>query len=85
MGVPGHPIEHLPSRLEVHAAYSDHSKAARVFGHGPRTPLEDGVRRMAEWARKGGIRSSKPFEGVEVSRNLPPGWRRLTEAERTGA
>ena len=79
MGAPNHPIDHLPARLEVHTAYSDHSKATRVFGVRQQTPLGDGVRRMAEWARRGGVRSSKPFDGVELTRNLPQGWRALTE------
>jgi len=78
MGVPGHPISHLPARHEVHTAYSDHSKATRVFGARPHTSLSDGVRRMAEWARRGGVRSSKPFQGVEVTKNLPEGWRAMT-------
>ena len=45
-----------------------------------RTPLEDGIGRMAAWAKTGGIRSAKPFEGVEVSRNLPASWRDLLMA-----
>ena len=83
MGVPNHPVEHLPARLEVHAAYSDHGKAARVFGVRPQTPLEAGVRRMAEWARAGGVRASRPFGGVEVMRNLPAGWRQLVDVPAT--
>ena len=79
MGVPDHPIEHLPARLEVHTAYSDHAKAARIFGARDQTTLGDGVRRMAAWARRGGVRSSKLFEGVEVTRGLPERWRALTQ------
>jgi UDP-glucose 4-epimerase len=83
MGVPQHPIRHLPARLEVHAAYSDHGKAGQVFGRRPQTPLEIGVRRMAEWARTDGVRSSRPFDGVEVTRNLPASWRQLGEMRAT--
>jgi UDP-glucose 4-epimerase len=82
MGVPDHPIEHLPVRLEVHTAYSDHGKAARIFGAREHTTLDAGVRRMAAWAKQGGVRSSRPFQGVEVTRNLPEGWRALTEPVR---
>jgi UDP-glucose 4-epimerase len=82
MGVPDHPIEHLPARLEVHAAYSDHGKAARIFGAREQTTLESGVRRMAAWAKQGGIRSSRPFQGVEVTRNLPERWRALIDQVR---
>jgi UDP-glucose 4-epimerase len=77
MAVPNHPIEHLPPRPEVHTAYSDHGKAERVFGAQRQTPLDAGIRRMAEWARAGGVRSSRPFQGVEVTRQLPERWRRL--------
>jgi UDP-glucose 4-epimerase len=82
MGVPDHPIEHLPVRLEAHTAYSDHGKAARIFGAREHTTLDAGVRRMAAWAKQGGVRSSRPFQGVEVTRNLPEGWRALTEPVR---
>jgi UDP-glucose 4-epimerase len=78
MGAPNHSIQYLPARLEVHTAYSDHTKAARVFGPGAQTSLEAGVRRMAAWAKTSGVRSGKPFEGVEISRNMPESWRRLT-------
>lgn len=77
MGAPGHPIEYLAARQEVHTAYSDHAKAARVFGAGSATTLETGIRRMAEWARRGGIRASRPFDGVELERGLPPRWREI--------
>ena len=82
MGVPNHPIEHLPARLEVHTAYSDHAKAARVFGVRAQTSLDAGVRRMAAWAQRGGVRSSQPFQGVEITRGLPDSWRALTDPGR---
>jgi UDP-glucose 4-epimerase len=81
MGRPGHPIELLPARNEVVVAYSDHSKARRVFGDHARTSLGDGLKRMADWAWKEGIQAGKPFEGVEVTRNLPPSWRTLIDTD----
>jgi UDP-glucose 4-epimerase len=80
MGRPGHPIQHLPARNEVRVAFSDHSKAARVFGLGRQTLLAEGLARMATWAHKVGIQSAKPFEGIEVTRNLPPSWTALLTA-----
>jgi UDP-glucose 4-epimerase len=77
MGVPAHPIEHLPVRNEVQFAYSDHSKSKRLFGATPETSLRDGLRGMASWAWAAGIRRGKAFEGVEVSRNMPPSWQRM--------
>jgi UDP-glucose 4-epimerase len=76
MGAPGHPVAHLPARKEVQVAWSDHSKARRVFGDRPQTPLADGLSRMAAWARAVGPRATPPFAGIEIEENLPPSWRR---------
>ena len=67
-------LRHLPARQEVVHAYADHSKARRVFGLGPRDSLQDGLGRMAEWARKAGIRKSQRFENIEIDRGLPAIW-----------
>jgi UDP-glucose 4-epimerase len=59
----------------VHA-YSDHSRAQRLFGQGALVELEEGVARMAEWARRQeGPRQSRRFDKIEVEQNLPPSWR----------
>src|SRR5437867_8276052 len=79
MDAPDHSIEHLPSRHEVHTAYSDHAKARRVFGIEKQTPLDVGLRRMADWAKAGGVRSSRPFRTVEIMRDLPERWRQLLD------
>jgi UDP-glucose 4-epimerase len=83
MGAAEHPIAHLPARNEVEFAYSDHSKAAAVFGHRSQTSLADGLARMAEWAKSAGLQYARPFEGVEVTRNMPPSWARLIAPETT--
>ncbi len=77
MSSPGHPVVHLPARNEVTVAYSDHDKSHRVFGHGAQTTLAAGLRRMATWAREVGIQRGQPFQGVEVTRGLPPSWAAL--------
>jgi len=73
-GVDEPEIEFLPARQEVVHAFSDHAKLHRVFGEKPTVPLEEGLRRMAEWARETGAREPVRFESVEVLRNLPPSW-----------
>lgn len=73
LGIRGE-LRHLPARQEVVHAYADHSKAHRVFGMGPRVHLQDGLSRMAQWARKAGIRKSKRFENIEIDRGLPATW-----------
>lgn len=67
-------IVHLPRRNEVAHAYADHSRAAQVLRHRAETPLEEGLARMARWARTVGARKSSPFENIEIRRNMPPSW-----------
>ena len=67
-------IHHLEGRHEVPHAHSSHDKARRVFGTRPQTPLADGLERMAAWVRRHGSRTSAPFEGLEIARNLPASW-----------
>jgi UDP-glucose 4-epimerase len=73
MGVPAS-IQHLEARHEVPHAHSSHDKARRVFGARPQTPLAEGLDRMAAWVRDHGARTSAPFEGIEITRNLPASW-----------
>ena len=74
MGVECQP-QYLPARNEVQHAYSTHDKVARVFGHKPRYSLEEGIERMAVWARKVGARQSQKFGTLDIEKNLPPSWR----------
>ena len=67
-------ILHVPARNEVQHAYSDHAKVRRVFGDRPLHTLDEGLARMAEWARRHGARQSSPFENIEVLKNLPKAW-----------
>jgi UDP-glucose 4-epimerase len=70
-------VTHLDPRNEVKVAFSDHSKAERVFGVRKKTPLSDGIRQMAEWVKKHGAHESSVFEKIEVTKNMPESWRRL--------
>ncbi len=70
-------VNHLDARNEVKIAFSDHSKAERVFGKRTKTTLAEGVRAMAAWVREHGARESCIFEGIEVSRNMPPSWAKV--------
>jgi UDP-glucose 4-epimerase len=74
-------IDYLPAREEVYQAYASHEKAARLLGALPRVGLEEGVGRMARWARQAGSRKSKLFSDIEVSLKLPPSWASMIEAE----
>jgi UDP-glucose 4-epimerase len=74
MGKP-HNVQYLEARQEVVHAFADHSKLAGVFGVGATISLEDGVRRMAEWARRVGPRPPSARSDIEIHKNLPPSWR----------
>ncbi len=67
-------INHLPARNEVLNAYSSHEKVSRVFGKLQPCSLDEGLHRMAAWVKQHGARSSKVFEGIEVTKNFPKAW-----------
>ena len=47
-------IEQLPDQPgDVPLTYADISKAHRLLGYEPRTPIEGGIREFAEWLRRG--------------------------------
>jgi UDP-glucose 4-epimerase len=67
-------LRYLPARPEVVHAYADHAKARRIFGIDSPVSLEDGLRQMASWAKKAGIRKSRRFDAIEIERGLPTVW-----------
>jgi UDP-glucose 4-epimerase len=73
MGI-SQPIMHLDPRNEVVHAYADHSKAKKVFKINSFTSLEDGVKKMADWAKQVGARKSSKFENIEITEKLPSFW-----------
>lgn len=70
-------VAYLAERNEVKIAYSDHSKAERVFEKHEIKSLREGVAAMAEWVRKHGARESNIFEGIEIQRNMPASWAKV--------
>ena len=74
MGMPPN-VTHLEARNEVVHALADHGKLERVFGYRARWSLTDGLRSMAEWARRMGPRRSSSRQDIEVMKNLPASWR----------
>lgn len=74
LGVPPN-VTHLPPRNEVVHAYSSHDKARAIFGDAKPVTLEDGIQRMAEWAKRVGARESSTFGNIEIERNLPASWK----------
>ena len=68
-------ITHLEARKEVLHAFSDHSRVRSRFGLQPAVDLEEGLQRMATWAKRVGVKASRPFENIEIRDNLPPSWK----------
>ncbi|WP_447968829.1 NAD-dependent epimerase/dehydratase family protein [Nitrospira sp. M1] len=76
-------ISYLDARNEVLHAFSSHNKLHDVFGDSPKVTLDDGVHRMAAWAKKVGAKRGKTFDGVEILKNMPKSWREaLSESSR---
>lgn len=68
-------ILHLEPRNEVQHTYADHQKAYQIFGARENlTSLDEGLARMARWAKKVGVRRSKTFEDIEIFEKLPQSW-----------
>lgn len=70
-------VVHLSERLEVRDAYSSHNRAAQLLNAPSVIPLEDGLATMAAWVKRVGVRESKPFDTIELDKNLPESWRNL--------
>lgn len=70
-------IIHLPARLEVYQAFSNHSKAKKIFNITGETKLEVGLKNMIDDAQKIGPMKTKKFKNIEIEENLPPSWAKL--------
>jgi UDP-glucose 4-epimerase len=67
-------INYLSARNEVMHAYSDHTKAHRVFGEPTGIDLAEGIAKMAAWAKRVGARQGQEFSNIEITEKLPDGW-----------
>lgn len=65
------------ARNEVMHAWSDHTKCRQIFGELTYTALPEGLKKMADWAKRTGSKKSTRFENIEIMEKLPPVW--LTE------
>jgi UDP-glucose 4-epimerase len=70
-------MEFLPARNEVVDAFSDHSKAKKIFGIDSETDLETGIKKMVEWSKGVGPKDPKKFGNIEINKNMPPSWQKL--------
>jgi UDP-glucose 4-epimerase len=68
-------IRFLEARKEVVHAFSSSDKLQAIFGAQDYVSLEEGIARMARWAKAKGPRATGLFAGIEVLKNLPPSWK----------
>ncbi|NOZ21094.1 MAG: NAD-dependent epimerase/dehydratase family protein [Planctomycetes bacterium] len=65
---------HLEARFEVKHAFCTTKKSEDLLGYKTSVTLEEGVRRMAEWARKKGPQPQKKWDNYEIMKNIPSFW-----------
>ena len=70
-------VKYLAARNEAVHAYSNHDKAKQVFGEPTGISIVDGIKKMAEWAKKVGARESQEFSNIEIYENLPDSWKQI--------
>ncbi|MCO5260939.1 MAG: NAD-dependent epimerase/dehydratase family protein [Crocinitomicaceae bacterium] len=73
MGI-NQPVKHLEARNEVVHAHADHSKARKTFNISQPVSLQEGIEKMANWAKVVGTRESEKFKNIEITEKLPPFW-----------
>ena len=72
-------IKYLKEREEVTHAYADHKKFNVVFNPRQKVNLEAGLKEMAEWVKSKGALKSASFQNIEINKNLPESWSKLSK------
>jgi len=76
-------IKHLEARHEVKHAWTKHDVCEELFGDlRVNVELEEGIERMARWAKTVGKRDPSRFERIEIERGLYEFWRVEMDAAR---
>lgn len=71
----GGQIEFLEQRHEVKNAFSTYQKSIDLLGFEHKTSLEDGLRKMWEWAKKQPDRPVYKWENYEIEKGMYNYWR----------
>jgi UDP-glucose 4-epimerase len=69
--------EYTPPRFEVKHAYSTTEKSEIILGYQDKTSLQEGLKKMAKWAKKVGAMNPIVWEDYEVTEKLPEFWKKL--------
>ncbi|UXP32926.1 NAD-dependent epimerase/dehydratase family protein [Reichenbachiella agarivorans] len=68
-------IHFLDERKEVHHAFCAHDKLKAYFAPVSSVSLQEGIVRMAGWAKKAERKASYKFDEIEIYKNLPSNWK----------
>ena len=68
-------VINVQAREEVKHAYCSHERFQHVFGTTSQVALDEGLHRMATWAKAVGPRPATEFSDIEIRKNLPEGWK----------
>ncbi len=77
-------VTHLEARHEVKHAWTTHDVCRELFGDLIKNvSLEEGIGRMAAWAKAVGEREPSRFEAIEIERGMYSFWRAEVEAAKS--
>lgn len=68
-------VEHKEARHEVKHAVPDPSKSIKLLGYEQKTSLEEGLRKMWEWAKKQPNRPQYKWENYEITKGIYSYWK----------
>lgn len=68
---------HVEARHEVKHAHCTTKKSEKILGFRDKTPLYEGLNKMAKWAKEVGPMDPIVWEKVEIEKNLPDFWKKL--------
>lgn len=75
MGVPDHPIDLQPARMEVEVAVSKHDKVKEFYKSAEPLLLQEGLEKTVSWYKdKGQLFKPVEFATVEIIEQMPPSW-----------
>lgn len=66
---------HSPENHEVRHAFCTTEKSERILGYRSRFSLEEGIGRMAGWAKELGPQKQESFDILEINKVLPDYWK----------
>ncbi len=77
MGSTLKPVKFPPRPQEIKYAYCDSAKARRLLDYETKTPLDEGIEKMAKWAKKLGPHpfSYWNWERFEIKKKVPKIWK----------